>query len=130
MYLLTITKGERTEEYVFKMEVNNDNIVLIIEQYFLKSQKDYADFYSDMLEFMKDVTYDIEYLEFPNLYVFYTKVRGYDTYDSGVFSAWTESRARELAEKKSRDFKNSDIDIIGRYNKQIEEEICCSFNAG
>ena len=130
MYLLTITKGDRTEEYVFKMEVNNDNIVLIIEQYFLKSQKDYADFYLDMLEFMKDVTYDIEYLEYPNLYGFYTKVRGYDTYDSGVFSAWTESRARELAEKKSKDFKNSDIDIIGRYNKQIEEEICCSFNAG
>ena len=130
MYLLTITKGERTEEYVFKMEVNNDNIVLIIEQYFLKSQKDYADFYSDMLEFMKDVYYNIEYSQFPNLWVFYTKVRGYDTYDSGVFSAWSESRARELAEKKSKDFKGADVNVIGIYNAELEEEICCSFNAG
>ena len=130
MYLLKITKGERTEEYVFKMEVNNDNIVLIIEQYFLKSQKDYADFYLDNDEFMKDVTYNIEYSQFPNLWIFYTKVSGYDTYDSGVFSAWSLNRARELAEKKSKDFKNADIDIIGLYNKEIEEEICCSFNAG
>ena len=62
--------------------------------------------------------------------MFYTKARGYDTYDSGVFSAWSESGARELAEKKSKDFKGADIDIIGLYNKEIEEEICCSFNAG
>ncbi len=130
MYLLTITKGERTEEYVFKMEVNNDNIVLIIEQYFLKSQKDYADFYLDMLEFMKDIYYNIEYSQFPNLWVFYTKARGYDTYDSGVFSAWSESRARELAEKKSKDFKGADVNVIGIYNAELEEEICCSFNAG
>lgn len=130
MYLLTITKGERTEEYVFKMEVTDNNIVLIIEQYFLKSQKDYSDFYSDMLEFMKDVHYTIEYSQFPNIWIFYTKVGGYDTYDSGVFSAWTERRAREIAEKKSKDFENADVDVIGLYNKQIEEEICCSFNAG
>ena len=130
MYLLTITKGERTEEYLFKMEVCDENIVLIIEQYFLSSQKDYADFYSDRLEYMQDVYYNIEYSEFPNLWVFYTKVRGYDTYDSGVFSAWTESRARELAEKKSNDFKCADIEVIGLYNKPVEEEICCSFNAG
>lgn len=130
MYLLIITKGERTEEYLFKMEVCDENIVLIIEQYFLSSQKDYADFYSDRLEYMKDVYYNIEYSEFPNLWVFYTKARGYDTYDSGVFSAWSESRARELAEKKSKDFKNADIEVIGLYNKQVEEEICCSFNAG
>lgn len=130
MYLLIITKGDRTEEYLFKMEVCDENIVLIIEQYFLSSQKDYADFYSDRLEYMKDVYYNIEYSEFPNLWIFYTKVRGYDTYDSGVFSAWSESRARELAEKKSRDFKCADIEVIGLYNKQVEEEICCSFNAG
>lgn len=130
MYLLTITKGERTEEYLFKMEVCDENIVLIIEQYFLSSQKDYADFYSDILEYMKDLYYNIEYSEFPNLWIFYTKVRGYDTYDSGVFSAWSESRARELAENKSRDFKGADIEVIGLYNKQTEEEICSSFNAG
>ena len=130
MYLLTITKGERTEEYVFKMEVNNDNIVSIIEQYFLKSQKDYADFYFDIAEYMKDVYYTIEYSQFPNLWIFYTNVRGYDTYDSGVFSAWSERRARELAESKSKDFEDAEIDIIGLYNKQKEEEICCSFNAG
>lgn len=130
MYLLTITKGERTEEYLFKMEVCDENIVLIIEQYFLSSQKDYADFYSDRLEYMKDLYYNIEYSQFPNLWVFYTKARGYDTYDSGVFSAWSESRARELAEEKSRDFKGADIEVIGLYNKQVEEEICCSFNAG
>ena len=74
MYLLTITKGERTEEFLFKNEVNDDNIALIIEQYFLKSQKDYADFYSDRYEYMKDVNYNIEYSVFPNLWVFYTKV--------------------------------------------------------
>lgn len=130
MYLLTITKGERTEEYLFKKEVCDENIVLIIEQYFLSSQKDYADFYSDRLEYMKDLYYNIEYSEFPNLWIFYTKVRGYDTYDSGVFSAWSESRARELAEKKSKDFKGADIEVIGLYNKQTEEEICSSFNAG
>lgn len=129
MYLLTITKGERTEEYLFKMEVNNDNIVLIIEQYFLKSQKDYADFYLDMLEFMKDIYYNIEYSQFPNLWVFYTKARGYDTYDSGVFSAWTEERVREVAERKSSDFKGASVEVIGLYNS-TEEEICCSFNAG
>ena len=79
---------------------------------------------------MKDVNYNIEYSVFPNLWVFYTKVRGYDTYDSGVFSAWTESRARVIAEKKSKDFKGADVEVIGLYNKPVEEEICCSFNAG
>ena len=130
MYLLKITKGERTEEYLFKMEVNNDNIVLIIEQYFLKSQKEYADFYSDMLEFMKDVTYNIECIKYPKIWLFYTGITGWDTYDSGVFSAWTEERARKLAERKSEDFKKACIVQIGTYNEELEEEICCSFNAG
>lgn len=130
MYLSTITKGERTKEFLFKNEVNSENIVDIVEQHFLKSQKDYADFHSDRCEYMKDVNYNIEYSVFPKLWVFYTKVRGYDTYDSGVFSAWTESRAREIAEKKSRDFKDAKIELIGIYNKQTEEEICSSFNAG
>ena len=130
MYLLTITKCERTEELLLKEEVNADNIVDIIEETFLSSQKDYADFYLDKDEFMKDVTYCIEYLEYPNLWMFYTKARGYDTYDSGVFSAWSESRARELAEKKSKDFKGADVNVIGIYNDELEEEICCSFNAG
>ena len=130
MYLLTVTKGERTEEYVFKMEVNNDNIVLIIEQYFLKSQKDYADFYLDRLDFMKDVYYNIDYSEFPNLWILYTNVRGYDTYDSGVFSAWTEERVREVAERKSSDFKGASVEVIGLYNSLTEEVICTSFNAG
>ena len=79
---------------------------------------------------MKDVYYNIDYSQFPNLWVFYTKARGYDTYDSGVFSAWSESRARELAEKKSKDFKGADVNVIGIYNAELEEEICCSFNAG
>ena len=79
---------------------------------------------------MKKVTYNIEYLRYPRIYVLYTRVTGWDTYDSGVFSAWTEERARALAEEKSRDFKCADIEVIGLYNKQVEEEICCSFNAG
>lgn len=130
MYLLTITRDERTEEHLFNIEVNDNNIMDIVEQYFLKSQTDYSDFYSDRLEFMKDVDYNIEYLKYPRIFILYTKVRGYDTYDSGVFSAWTENRARELAENKSDDFKKADIELIGIYNSLAEEEICSSFNAG
>ena len=89
MYIVTITKEERTKELLLKEEVTSDNIVDIVEQYFLSSQKDYGDFYSDRLDFMKDVYYNIDYSEFPNLWILYTNVRGYDTYDSGVFSAWT-----------------------------------------
>lgn len=130
MYLISLTKGDRSIEVLLEREVTIDNIVDIVEQYFLQTQKDYADFYTDRLEYMKAVYFEIEYSQFPNLWLFYTKARGWDTYDSGVFSAWSESRARELAEEKSRDFKCADIAVIGLYNKQVEEEICCSFNAG
>ena len=130
MYLLTITKGERTEEILLEKEISPGRMDEIVEQYFLKSQKDYSDFYSDRIEYMKDVDYNIEYLKYPRIFILYTKVRGYDTYDSGVFSAWTESRARELAEKKSSDFIKADIELIGIYNRLAEEEICSSFNAG
>lgn len=130
MYIVTITKEERTKELLLKEEVTSDNIVDIVEQYFLSSQKDYGDFYSDRLDFMKDVYYNIDYSEFPNLWILYTNVRGWDTYDSGVFSAWTEERVREVAERKSSDFKGASIEVIGLYNSTKEEEICCSFNAG
>lgn len=130
MYIVTITKEERTKELLLKEEVTSDNIVDIVEQYFLSSQKDYADFYTDRLEYMKDVYYNINYSQFPNLWILYTNVRGYDTYDSGVFSAWTEERVREVAERKSRDFEGASIEVIGLYNSTKEEEICCSFNAG
>lgn len=130
MYIVTITKEERTKELLLKEEVTSDNIVDIVEQYFLSSQKDYGDFYSDRLDFMKDVYYNIDYSEFPNLWILYTNVRGYDTYDSGVFSAWTEERVREVAERKSSDFQGASVEVIGLYNSAEEEEICCSFNAG
>lgn len=133
MYLISLTKGERTEELLLDEaieEVSDAKITDIVERYFLKSQKEYGDFYSDIDEFMRDVTYSIEYLEYPNLYVLYTNVRGWDTYDSGVFSAWTEERVRELAERKSSDFKGASVELIGIYNSTKEEEICCSFNAG
>lgn len=130
MYIVTITKEERTKELLLESEVTSDNIVDIVEHHFLNSQKDYGDFYSDRLDFMKDVYYNIDYSQFPNLWILYTNVRGYDTYDSGVFSAWTEERVREVAERKSSDFKGASIEVIGLYNSTKEEEICCSFNAG
>lgn len=130
MYIVTITKEERTKELLLKEEVTSDNIVDIVEQYFLNSQKDYGDFYSDRLDFMKDVYYNIDYSQFPNLWILYTTVRGYDTYDSGVFSAWTEERVREVAERKSLDFQGASVEVIGLYNSLTEEVICTSFNAG
>lgn len=129
MYIVTITKGQRTKELLLE-EVTSDNIVDIVAQHFLSSQKDYADFYSDRLDFMKDVYYNINYSQFPNLWILYTNASGYDTYDSGVFSAWSESRAREVAERKSSDFEGASVEVIGLYNSTKEEEICCSFNAG
>ncbi len=130
MFIVTITKGQRTKELILEEEVNSDNIVNIIERYFLTYQNDYAEFYSDRLDFMKDVYYNIEYSQFPNLWILYTNVRGWDTYDSGVFSAWTEERVREVAERKSSDFEGASVEVIGLYNSTKEEEICCSFNAG
>lgn len=130
MYLISLTKDDRYIEVLLEREVTIDNIVDIVEQYFLQTQKDYAGFYSDRLEFMKKVTYNIEYLRYPRIYVLYTGVTGWDTYDSGVFSAWTEERARALAERKSEDFNKASIELIGIYNSLKEEEICCSFNAG
>ena len=130
MYLISLTKGDRSIEVLLEREVTIDNIVDIVEQYFLQTQKDYADFYSDRLEFMKEVINNIEYLRYPRIYVLYTGVTGWDTYDSGVFSAWTEERARKIAERKSEDFKKASIELIGIYNSLKEEEICCSFNAG
>ena len=130
MYLLTITKGDRTEEYLIEVNPDEDYIQNIIEYEFIQTVKEAGEYYTDRCEYMKDVYYNIEYSQFPNLWIFYTGLTGWDTYDSGVFSAWSESRARELAEKKSRDFKNSKIEVIGVYNEQVEEEICCSFNAG
>ena len=105
MYLLTITKGDRTEEYLIEVNPDEYYIQNIIEYDFIQTVKEAGDFYSDRLEYMKDLKYEIEYLKYPRIWILYTKVRGYDTYDSGVFSAWTENRARELAEKKSTDFK-------------------------
>lgn len=130
MYLLTITKCDRTEEYLVEVEPDENYIRNIIEYEFIQTVKEARDYYTDREEYMEDVYISVEYSQFPNLWVFYTKVRGYDTYDSGVFSAWTESRARELAEKKSSDFIKADVELIGLYNRQIEEEICSSFNAG
>jgi hypothetical protein len=130
MYLLTITKGDRTEEYLIEVNPDEYYIQNIIEYDFIQTVKEAGDFYSDRLEYMKDLKYEIEYLKYPRIWILYTKVRGYDTYDSGVFSAWTENRARELAEKKSTDFKKADIELIGIYNRLAEEEICSSFNAG
>lgn len=130
MYIVIITKCERTKEYLIEVKPDENYIQNIIECDFIQTVKEAGDYYTDREEYMRDVHYSVEYYEFPKLWLLYTKVRGYDTYDSGVFSAWTESRARELAEKKSRDFEKADVDIIGLYNKQIEEEICLSFNAG
>ena len=130
MYLLTITKGSRTKEYLIEVKPDEDYIQNIIEYDFIQTVKEAGEYYSDRLEYMKDLYYNIEYSQFPNLWLFYTNARGYDTYDSGVFSAWSENRARELAEEKSNDFKCADIEVIGLYNKQVEGEICCSFNAG
>lgn len=130
MYLLTITKGERNKEYLIEVEPDKNYIQNIIEYEFIQTVKEAGDYYTDREKYMEDVCCNVDYLQFPNLWVFYTGKIGYDTYDSGVFSAWTESRAREIAEKKSSDFIKADIELIGIYNKQTEEEICSSFNAG
>ena len=44
MYLISLTKDDRSIEVLLEREVTIDNIVDIVEQYFLQTQKDYAGF--------------------------------------------------------------------------------------
>ena len=65
------------------------------------------------------------------LYLLETGVRGYDTYDSGVFVAYCEEQALEIATKKSADFKNASVTYIGNPTKDLKVgAVCLSFNAG
>ena len=61
MYLLTITKGSRTKEYLIEVNPDEDYIRNIIECDFIQTVKEAADFHSDRCEYMKDVNYNIEY---------------------------------------------------------------------
>ena len=129
MCIVNITKNDCTEEFVLKDEPNIYDIEDLVEAHFV-SIKDAAEFYTNREQYMTDIEYSIEFLEYPRIWEFQTDARGYDTYDSGVFIAWTENRAREIAEEISGDFKKAHVECIGVSNKVQEECVCSSFNAG
>ena len=129
MCIVNITKNDCTEEFVLKDEPNIYDIEDLVEAHFV-SIKDAAEFYTNREQYMTDIEYSIEFLEYPRIWEFQTSVRGYDTYDSGVFIAWTEKRARKSAEAISKDFYKAYVECIGTANKVQEECVCSSFNAG
>lgn len=129
MFIVNITKNNKTEEFVLKDEPNNYIIEDLVEIHFV-TMKDAAEFYTNREQYMADIEYSIEILKYPKIWEFQTSVRGYDTYDSAVFIAWTEKRARKSAEAISEDFYNAYVECIGTANKLVEECVCSSFNAG
>lgn len=65
------------------------------------------------------------------LYLLETGKYGYDTYDSGVFVAYCEEQALEIANDKSSDFRNASVTYIGEPTKELNVgAVCLSFNAG
>lgn len=129
MYIVNLTKYNITEEFVLKDEPNIYDIEDLVEAHFV-SMKDAAEFYTNREQYMSNIECNIEILKYPRIWFLVTDARGYDTYDSGVFIAWTENRAREIAEEISGDFKKAHVECIGVSNKVQEECVCSSFNAG
>ena len=129
MYIVNITKYNTKNEFVLEDEPNNYIIEDLVEAHFV-SMKDAAEFYTNRENYIADVEIVFEEHGYPRIWEFQTGETGWDTYDSGVFIAWTEKRARELAEKISRDFLNADVTCIGTANQITEEGVCSSFNAG
>ncbi len=132
MYIVTISKQDKTIELVIDYKITEDNISKLIEENFLPSSSlaDISSFYMEFEKYIQDVDIKIEEHGYPRIWEFQTDARGYDTYDSGVFIAWTENRARNIAEEISADFYMAHVECIGVSNKVQEECVRSSFNAG
>jgi len=94
---------------------------------------------SELSEYLEDSEKFIErYVEYTaekcqkNIYLIVTDQRGYDTYDSAVFCAYTEAQALEFTiERMGKDYENSSVEYIGKAKEDLElGEIVTSFNAG
>jgi hypothetical protein len=65
------------------------------------------------------------------LYLLETGKIGYDSYSSGVFAAYNEIEALEIAIKKHSDFKNARIMEIGEVsNDGVNDIVCLDYHSG
>lgn len=129
MYILNIIKNNFQEEFVLKDEPDTNTIEELVQEHFV-TLKDAEEFYTNREQYMKEIQYSIQEHGYPTIWEFQTNQTGWDTYDSGVFIAWTEKRARKIAEEISSDFYRAHVECIGISNRVIEGYVCTSFNAG
>jgi len=118
--------GRQYEE----LNINEDCMSSLIEQNI--NENELADFYTDRELFIKEQTTGHVVKTHKKLYLIQTTQRGWDTYDSAVFCAWTEKDCIEMVvQAMGEDYRDSKIIEIGKANKDLGVgEIVSSFNAG
>jgi len=140
LYKIIINGEEYTEIVEYKEEGYEYNkgmelFISLVEKN-LNYEKDNM-FYYDIDTFMKD-NVDIVLIEKDikrKIFLLYTGVSGYDTYDSAVITAYTEEEAKEVGSKHLADyFCNASVELIGivsneEYNTK-SETIVASYRNG
>ena len=113
-----------------ELNIQGDYFPALVEQKI--NENELADFYTDQELFIKEQTTGHIVKTHKKLFLILTDQNGWDTYDSGVFCAWTEKEALEMViQRMGEDYKNSTIQEIGKANKDLDiGEIVSSFNAG
>jgi len=127
MYKYIFEIKDRKYEELSKEENHLD---ALIEQNILCDEV--PEFYSDQEAFIKKYTKGHSIKTHKKLFLVQTDQRGWDTYDSAVFCAWTEKEALELTIRRmGQDYEHSTVKEIGKANKDLEVgEVVSSFNAG
>jgi len=127
MLLHTVTINGRTTEYLsedeFHIEEKLHDLILEDEIY---------DFYNNSKIFIEDqVQFKTEEAR-KKLWLINTDQSGWDTYDSGVFCAYTEKQALDFSiDRMGNAYEDNTADVIGLAIASLEiGEVVSSFNAG
>jgi hypothetical protein len=128
MYIYNIEIKGRKYDFISKNKNRKSDLV---EKY-LKVD-DYPEFYDDQMKFIDNYCKLHIREAVKNLYYITTNQRGYDTYDSAVYCAYSESHAIELSEKDMSAYKKYSnlARIIGIAEPHLKiGVVISSFNAG
>jgi len=113
-----------------ELNIQADYLPALIEQHI--NNNELADFYTDQELFIKEQTTGHAIKTNKKLYLIETTQRGWDTYDSGVFCAWSEKECTEMViARMGGDYADSEIIEIGKASSDLDiGEVVSSFNAG
>ena len=127
MFLYTVKIRDEIFEYLSEKDLTDEELVEI----FL-TVDNMGTFYLNPEEFIDDYcTIEIEEA-YKQLFLIITSERGYDTYDSAVYCAYTEKLAIEYSIKDmGQNYESNNAEFIGVAKETLPlGQVVASFNAG